>query len=173
MELNGVICSYLGLIGNNVSIGQFTGTKLVKLDSQSRLAIPTKYRDVLQSESNNTLVATRGVNAAAPFLVLYPLLPWQQLVQQISKLPQNKPLTQALRRQVVGNADEIDLDGSGRILIPQPLREYAELHHDISLVGTGDVFEIWSKKHHEQWDKQPIDVEELYENDDYKNLPLS
>ena len=48
-----------------------------------------------------------------------------------------------LQRLLVGHADDVDMDGTGRILVPPALRQYAGLEHHVVLVGQGNKFELW------------------------------
>ena len=50
-----------------------------------------------------------------------------------------------LQRLLVGHADEVDMDGAGRILVPPALRQYAGLEHRVVLVGQGNKFELWDE----------------------------
>ena len=56
-----------------------------------------------------------------------------------------------LQRLLVGHADEVDMDGAGRVLIPPALRQYASLEHRIVLVRQGNKFELWDEA---QWNEQ-------------------
>jgi MraZ protein len=66
---------------------------------------------------------------------------------------------------MIGHATDLELDGSGRILVPPPLREYAGLARAAMLVGQGSRFELWDEAHwnesREQWLKVDESVEEL------------
>ena len=50
-----------------------------------------------------------------------------------------------LQRLLVGHADDVDMDGAGRILVPPALRQYAGLDHHVVLVGQGNKFELWDE----------------------------
>ena len=56
-----------------------------------------------------------------------------------------------LQRLLVGHADEVDMDGAGRVLVPPALRQYAGLEHRIVLVGQGNKFELWDDA---KWNEQ-------------------
>ncbi len=75
---------------------------------------------------------------------------------------------QRLKRILIGHASDCELDGSGRVLLPQPLREYADLSKRVVLIGQGNKFEIWNEElwnaRREQWlgpdtDEGPMPVE--------------
>ena len=54
------------------------------------------------------------------------------------------PDSRALRRRILGNTADLTFDSAGRILIPAYLRKYAKIENEVTIVGVGDSFEIWS-----------------------------
>ena len=81
-------------------------------------------------------------------LLLYPLPEWEVLERKLVKLPSLNKQARRLQRLLIGHATEMELDGNGRILLPPPLREFAELDKRIVLIGQGNKFEIWNEA---QW----------------------
>jgi len=79
-------------------------------------------------------------------LLLYPLPVWEEVEIKINSLPSTNPRAKALKRLLMGYAESGAMDGSGRILIPPPLREYAGLDKRIALVGQGKKFELWDEQ---------------------------
>jgi len=77
-------------------------------------------------------------------LWLYPLPEWEKLEQTISKLPTLNKMAGKLRRFVIGNATECEMDSQGRLLLPEKLREFANMEKHIFLVGQLNKFEIWN-----------------------------
>ncbi|MFT5655893.1 MAG: MraZ protein [Arenicella sp.] len=65
--------------------------------------------------------------------------------RKLVALPSLNPKTRKLKRVLIGNADDCDMDGSGRILLPATLREYAMINKKAVLVGQGDKYEIWDE----------------------------
>ena len=63
-------------------------------------------------------------------------------------MPTLNPAVKRFQRLVLGYATELDLDGSGRVLLPQSLRDYAHLEKKLVLVGQGNKLELWSES---QW----------------------
>jgi MraZ protein len=61
-----------------------------------------------------------------------------------------------LQRLLVGHADDVDMDGAGRILIPPSLRQYAALDHRVVLVGQGSKFELWDDARWQQQTERAI-----------------
>lgn len=131
----------------------FRGSNEINMDAKGRMAVPSRYRDALQDQSDGQLVATIDIEDRCLFL--YPLPAWQEIETQIARLPTFNPDTRRLQRLLIGHARELDLDGNGRVLIPPELRAYAGLEKQVVLVGQGHRFELWSTDHwnarREQW----------------------
>jgi MraZ protein len=78
-------------------------------------------------------------------LAIYPLPEWERIEQDIQNLPALKPAVKRFQRLMLGYATDLELDGNGRMLLPQPLREYAQLDKKLVLVGQGNKLELWSE----------------------------
>ncbi len=122
----------------------FRGINEVILDAKGRMAIPTRYRNLLEEEDNSKLVVT--IDTEDKCLLLYPLLVWEEIEKKVEALPSFNKLTRRIQRLLIGHATEVEFDGNGRILVPPLLREYAHLDKNIILVGQGKKFEIWAKE---------------------------
>lgn len=120
----------------------FRGHSHLALDGKGRLAIPARYRELLQAQCAGRLVVTLDPSSC---LLLYPFSEWEPIERRLNALPSFDPLSRQMQRILVGSASEVDLDGAGRILLPAPLREAAQLNKDVVLVGQGNKFEIWSQ----------------------------
>ena len=120
----------------------FRGVNTVNLDSKGRLAIPTKYRDQLQQLSDGQMVVTVDRDGC---LLLYPLPEWEEIERKLARLSSFQKQSRKLQRLLIGHATECEMDGNGRILLSQPLREFAGLEKAIVLIGQSNKFEIWSE----------------------------
>ncbi len=107
------------------------------------MAIPTRYRAVLDDLCAGELVIT--IDMKSTCLTLSPLPEWRRFEEKVAALPALDPLGEMLSRFVVGQAKDLQLDGSGRILLPTELRDYAELEKKVVLVGRTQRLEIWSE----------------------------
>lgn len=125
----------------------FRGINEVILDAKGRMAIPTRYRNLLEEKDNSKLVVT--IDTEDKCLLLYPFLVWEEIEKKVEALPSFNKLTRRIQRLLIGHATEVEFDGNGRILVPPLLREYAHLDKNVILVGQGKKFEIWAK---EVWD---------------------
>lgn len=120
----------------------YRGINAINLDEKGRLALPTRYRDHLFTSADNQVVVT--IDTEEQCLLLYPFPDWEEIEAKIEALPSFNPIARRIQRLLIGHATEINLDNSGRILVPQLLREYAGLDKQVILVGQGKKFEIWS-----------------------------
>lgn len=126
----------------------FRGANKLNLDAKGRLAIPTRYRERLRERCASELVVTIDKDHC---LLIYPLPEWQVIERKLMQLPSFNPAARNLQRLLVGNATEIEMDGQGRVLLPQNLREFAGLKKQAVLVGQANRFELWDE---ERWNAQ-------------------
>ena len=125
----------------------FRGISAISLDAKGRMAIPTQHRDMIVEESDGAMVVT--IDTEDRCLLLYTRPQWQDIEDQLSALPTFNPVTRRIQRLLIGHANDLSLDKSGRVLIPSILRDYAGLDKNIILVGQGKRFEIWGES---QWE---------------------
>ena len=151
----------------------FRGVNTLNLDSKGRLAIPVRFREILKRHCNGQMVIT--VNRNGHSLLLYPLPEWEEIERKLVKLPSFNKQARRLQLLLVGHATECELDGSGRIRVPPPLREFAGLQKAVVLIGQINKFEIWSEQ---AWNAQLAecleqeDAEEGGLSDDLRSLSL-
>jgi MraZ protein len=107
------------------------------VDDKGRLTIPAKYRTTLSAG----VVVTRGLDHC---LYIYPLTEWEQFADKVRQLPLTKSDARAFVRLVFAEASDCMPDRQGRILIPSYLREYADVHADVVVVGCQNRLEVWN-----------------------------
>ena len=120
------------------------GATLINIDSKGRLAIPGRYRDELVERCDGRMVVTIN-NTSEHCLWLYPMDEWEDVERKVVDLPSYNPSHQKLKRFLLGYASDLEMDKSGRILLPAPLRQFARLEKSTYLVGQGNKFEIWDE----------------------------
>ncbi len=118
----------------------FRGVTQLTLDSKGRLAVPSKHRETLLAHCEGRLVVTADPSRC---LLVYPLPAWEPIQQKLMALSSFNERTRALQRLLVGHADDVELDGAGRILIPPALRGFAGIERQVVLAGQGNRFELW------------------------------
>ncbi len=126
----------------------FRGAQTLSLDSKGRLMLPARYRDALVPPDDNRVVVTADPSRC---LLLFPLAAWEPIEQKLNALSSFDPRTRSLQRLLVGNAADLELDASGRILLTANLRKFADLDKSVVMVGQGNKFELWNE---ERWQQQ-------------------
>ncbi len=125
----------------------FRGVAQLSLDSKGRLAVPSRYRETLLSRCAGCLVITADSDKC---LLLYPLPDWEPIQQKLMGLSSFNPRIRDLQRRLIGYAEDVEMDGAGRLLVSPALRDFAELRKEVVLVGQGSKFELWDKEKWEQ-----------------------
>lgn len=115
-----------------------------KLDAKGRTVLPARFR----GELGSSVVATIGIDRC---IALYPVERWEELILKLKDLSSFKKKTRDFRRVLLSMATELEIDGSGRVLIPQVLREYAGVDQEVTLIGVEDHLEMWDNG---RWDEQ-------------------
>ncbi|VXB39848.1 conserved hypothetical protein [Pseudomonas sp. 8AS] len=106
--------------------------------------MPSRYRDELVSRCAGQLIVT--IDAVDPCLCVYPLPEWELIEAKLRELPSLREETRRLQRLLIGNAVDIELDGSGRFLVPPRLRAHAGLDKHAMLVGQLNKFQLWNEE---------------------------
>jgi len=122
----------------------FFGETAITLDAKGRIAMPTRYREDLMSACQGKLVLTYSAFDSG-CLWLYPESEWSRVREQVMALSTFNPSHRSLQRRLVGSATQIDVDGNGRLQLPQTLRQVANLEKRVVLMGMGQRFEIWNE----------------------------
>jgi MraZ protein len=117
----------------------FQGASSLTLDGKGRLSVPTRHRDVLSATAQGLLTITKHPHGC---LMVFPRPEWDVFRDRISALPMS---AQWWKRIFLGNAMDVELDGTGRILISPELRTSAGIAKDTILLGMGNHFELWDK----------------------------
>lgn len=123
----------------------FRGVHNINLDAKGRMAVPARFRDSLMQDEQGALVIT--IDTEERCLLVYPLKEWEPIQAKLEALPSFNPAARRIQRLIIGHATDVDLDGSGRILLPAPLREYAGLEKKMVMMGQGNKFELWDEAH--------------------------
>ena len=119
----------------------FRGSDEVNMDAKGRMPIPARYRDDLLSEYNGNLVAT--ISLTDTCLFIYPRPEWEELEAKIASMPTLNKSARSMQHLLIGSARDLELDGSGRVLMPKLLRDHAELGKGVTLVGQSHRLELW------------------------------
>ena len=124
-----------------------TGEFKYSLDEKGRLMIPQRIR---QAITGNVVIITRGIDRC---IWLFPPEEWKSIAQNlIDSTSLFLEKTRLIQRRILAPAQEIDIDRTGRISIPQTLREYCGLKKDCIILGMLKYMEIWDEStYNEYW----------------------
>jgi MraZ protein len=120
--------------------GRFTA----HFDSKGRFRLPQNIFKLKKIAAN--FFITNNVYGQEPFLDIYSEKAWLETEKELLRLPQFSLEVQAFKRFYLASAVAVTSDASGRLLIPQELRAYANLEDEVILIGAYDHFEVWSKR---------------------------
>ena len=136
----------------------FMGEFSHSIDAKGRVILPAKFRE----ELGTSCIVTRGLEGC---LSAYTVDAWNTLAEKMKKLRTSKEKVRAFKRFLFGSAAELEFDRTGRILIPSPLRDYAKLGKEVTVIGTGDAIEIWDKEAYEDYAAKTVPaMEEIAES---------
>jgi MraZ protein len=123
-------------------IGEYTHS----LDAKKRLSLPAKFR----KELGKKVVITHGLDKC---LFVYTLKHWDAVSEKLSSLSMGQYDSRGFTRFILAGATEIDIDSIGRVLIPDYLKEFANLSSKVILTGVFNRVEIWNEKAWQEYKK--------------------
>ncbi len=123
---------------------QFLGSIDAKIDAKMRVFVPATFRKVLQGAAHSALILRKDIFQDC--LVLYPVDVWDAEVQHLrSRLNRWDKSHQQLFRQFVVDAERLEIDASGRILIPKRYLQMVGIESEIQFLGVDNTIEVWRK----------------------------
>lgn len=134
----------------------FTSEYESKLDAKGRLVLPARIKGNLPEASGNELAIRRGFDRC---LILYPMVEFNKIYSKIAGLSEFNEENRKLQRNFFRGSSIVELDSNGRLLIPKPMLQYAELKKDVIVVGMGNRVELWEPG---LYNKQLIDNPEEF-----------
>ena len=126
-----------GSSGVSVSTFVFQGASALALDGKGRITVPVRHRDVLLALAQGQLTLTKHPDGC---LLVFPRPAWEVFRDRLMTLPMS---AEGWRRIFLGNAVDVEIDGSSRVLVSPELRAAAGLTKDVMLLGMGQRLELW------------------------------
>jgi len=135
------------------------------LDEKNRLIIPSKFRDSL----NESCIVTKGLENS---LFIYSISEWEKITSKLNTLPFTKKDARNFTRFFLSGACLLEFDKQGRAVIPNNLKEHANLIKECVIIGVGSRIEIWSKENWDKFESENNDAmadiaEHLFDGDSY------
>ncbi len=127
-------------------LGEYTHT----LDPKKRLSLPAKFRQ----EVGKKVVLTHGLDRC---LFLYSVKQWEKIAEKLSELSTGQSDTRGFNRFMLAGAVEVEVDSLGRILVPDFLKEFADLGQKVVITGVHNRAEIWNEEKWIEYKKRIID----------------
>ena len=124
------------------------GTYECKIDVKGRLLIPIALKKQIADSIGQGFVLKRAVFQQC--LELYPLQQWKDLIAKVNKLNRFKKKNNDFIRRFTAGLRFIELDNTGRLLIPKELTEFANIKREIVLSSSVNIIEIWDKSKYEK-----------------------
>lgn len=130
-------------------VGEFQHT----LDGKGRVVLPARFRKALEEDG---CVLTKGLDEC---VFVWSKEDWEEEAQRMKKLPREDRRSRGFARSFFSGAVPQDLDGQGRVSIPQNLRSYAGLDKELVVVGVAERIEIWDS---ERWIEVSAAADDVY-----------
>lgn len=115
--------------------------------------MPTRHRDALMAMAEGQVTITKHPHGC---LMLFPRPEWLKFRDRIAELPMS---AQWWKRIFLGNAQDVDMDGTGRVLVAPELRQAVGLSKDAVLLGMGNHFELWDRATYEAQEAEAMQAE--------------
>jgi MraZ protein len=128
----------------------FQGPSALTLDSKGRIAMPVRHRDVLSAMGAAKVTITKNPPGG---LLIFPPAAWEDFSARVSALPMESG---GWKRLFLGNAVEVEIDASSRLLVAPELRDFADLSRDVMLLGMGNFLELWDKRRYDEHEAQVV-----------------
>lgn len=165
---------YIFLIAINFLMVNLIGTYECKADAKGRVMVSSALKRQMQPILQEGFVLKRAV--FQPCLELYPMQEWNKMMEKIGKLNKFKKKNNDFIRRFTAGVKQVDLDASGRILIPKDLVDFAGIQKQIVMSSSINIIEIWDKEKYEKAINEASEdfadlVEEVMGNTDFDELP--
>ena len=126
----------------------FSGEYECKVDAKGRMVLPAKIKGRLPESSGNEIVVSRGFEKC---LVVYPMLEWKKIFSKVMGLNEFNEEYRSFQRNFFRGNTEIELDATGRLLLPKTLIRYASIEKEVIAVGIGNRVELWNPDIYEEY----------------------
>ena len=126
-------------------MAELLGTHSYQLDPKGRISLPGRFREAFADGAYLTL----GQDGC---LFCFPRAEWAARVAEVSELPLSDTEARAYARMFFGKAESVNLDGQGRLLVPQRLRNEAGIGKEAVVLGVSDRMEIWDREAYERYE---------------------
>ncbi len=126
----------------------FTGEYTCKIDAKGRMVLPSRMKSHLPEMENGELMVRRGFE---PCLVVYTMSDYKKIYAKVSGLNEFNEAYRKLQRNFFRGNTQVDLDATGRFLIPKSMLQYASINKEAIVIGMGNRIEVWDPSSYDQY----------------------
>ena len=126
----------------------FRGISQASIDTKGRLTLPNRFREALSLSSPSLVIS---IDIRDRCLLIYPIHEWELVQKRLETLSNVSQRNRTLQRLLIGHAIDLEMDKSGRILLPIIHRNYALLKNKVTVLGQGNKLEVWAA---DEWQEQ-------------------
>ena len=126
----------------------FRGISQASIDTKGRLTLPNRFREALSLSSPSLVIS---IDIRDRCLLIYPIHEWELVQKRLETLSNVSQRNRILQRLLIGHAIDLEMDKSGRILLPNIHRKYALLKNKVTILGQGNKLEVWAE---DEWQEQ-------------------
>ena len=119
------------------------GSSPARIDDKSRLKVPTIFRGAFQDDKGPDVFVT---SLTGDSVRIYPMPVWLEIERKLSAMPSNHPSRLKFLDRVNYYGQASELDGQGRVVIPQLLRDSASIVGDVRVFGRIDYLDVWNEE---------------------------
>jgi MraZ protein len=141
------------LFGIFVASIVFQGPAALTLDGKGRIAVPARHRELLTAMGVNQLTITKHPVGS---LLIFPRPAWEIFRDKVAALPMEAA---GWKRVFLGNAMDVDIDASNRVLVAPELRAAVGLERDVMMIGMGTHFELWDAQRYAEHEARVMQSE--------------
>jgi MraZ protein len=140
------------IVGETPSV--YYGEAYTSVDDKGRVNVPKEFRLQMEARDHDTWFVTRGFDGS---LFLFEKTEWEKLLEKARAKAAIEPKMLDFRRFLLGSASKIKVDAQGRLSVPAPLREYADIDREAVLLGVEDHLELWNKENWRAFQKAQLE----------------
>ena len=126
----------------------FRGISQASIDTKGRLSLPHRFKEALSLITPSLVIS---IDIRDRCLLIYPVHEWELVQKQLETLSNLSHRNRTLQRLLIGHAIDVEMDKSGRILVPNIHRKYAFLQKKATILGQGNKLEVWAEN---EWQAQ-------------------
>lgn len=126
----------------------FYGEYFHSIDRKGRLILPAKFRETAKAHFVEKFFVTRGLDSC---LFMFSEEEWKTQENKFKAIPFTKQQARTFNRLYFSGAAEVTFDGQGRMLIPQYLKDFAQIKKEVVVVGVSNRIELWAKNKWEEF----------------------